>query len=103
MKQFFDKPGFMSYMENTFAMENFGRNLVDHLVDLGIQNEITSDDSLADFLCEFIPELSYREAAAFCHDDILSSHGKKVKEQFWQEQKEGRANKPKNEDIEPER
>ena len=69
--------------ENTFTP--LACNFLSNIINYGISTKQTTKDSLAYFLFDLIPDITFDECAAFCEDAILTTGAQEVKARFWAE------------------
>lgn len=81
----FDQGQFCQYMENTFSIDPFGRALMLNIIDYAQKHEHVSKDQFAYFVSDMIPEIEFRDVAAFCEDAILTGSGIQEKKAFWEQ------------------
>lgn len=84
----FDKNSFMQYMDDNFRMHSFGRNTVDSIVDYALKHENVSLDQAVYFISDIVPEVEFKEVAAFTSDEMLTMYGKNEKSRFWMQKEE---------------
>ena len=68
----FDRNGFMSWLEETFITNSFGRNIVSEIIEYAYEHQNVSLDQFAYFVSDLLPEVEFLEVARFCSDDMLT-------------------------------
>ena len=68
----FDSNGFMEWLEENFSVDNFGRQIVLHIIDYAHKHEHISLDQFAYYVSDMIPEVEFLDVARFCEDAILT-------------------------------
>lgn len=83
MNKGFDDDGFIWYMCDQFgAMDNhFTFELVENILNYAHKYEHVSKDQFVEFLAGILPEVQFKEIAAFADDSILTSYGKQMKQE----------------------
>lgn len=81
MKKGFNKTEFMAYLEESFAGFDsaFLRATVDNLVDYGLEHQHASLDQFCYWLSDMLPEVEFKDVAAYMDDNHLTAFGKKQK------------------------
>lgn len=81
----FDKNAFMEYIREILNMNGFAYRMIENIINYAYEHEHVSRDQFADFIAELIPDVEFREVAAFCEDSCLTTYGIKAKHDFWNE------------------
>lgn len=76
MNSGFDKSGFMDYLQSNFTMnQRYALDMIDNIIQYGIQKQNVSRDQLVWFLYDILPDISFKEIAVYCDDDKLTAYG----------------------------
>lgn len=76
MNSGFDKSGFIDYLQENFTMDQgYVLNIIDNIIQYGIQQQNVSCDQLVWFLYDILPDISFKEIAVYCDDDKLTAYG----------------------------
>ncbi len=82
MNKGFDDDSFMRYMCEQFepmAYSHFVYELVENILRYAHKHEHVSKDQFVEFLADILPEVEFKEIAAFADDSILTAYGIQMK------------------------
>lgn len=99
----FDKKAFMKYMLKEFSSmdTHFTYDMVENLVDWGLEHQNSSKDQFCYWLSDLIPEVEFEEVARFMSEDYLTSIGKGAAKNAKEKAEEPKVAEAESEPIAP--
>ena len=80
MKNDFDKSGFMEYLGLT---DSFSCKVIENIINYAETHKSFSKDQFVYFVSHLLPNVEFREVAAFMRDSKLTTYGISEKLSFW--------------------
>lgn len=70
--QGFNQDSFMRWMEETFYLDDYARQLILNVIEYAQKWEHVSKDMFAGFVADMLPEIEFLDVARFCEDGCLT-------------------------------
>lgn len=72
MSNGFNEEGFRAWLEDTFSIDGYGRDVVSNILEYGYNKEYTSKDQFVYFVSDLLPEVEFLDVARFCDQWMLT-------------------------------